>query len=279
MKRNNRVFKIAAIQMISFNDKKVNLEKAKSFIERAVREKAKVIVLPEHFNFSGKDEEKRQNAEPIPGPTINQLAELAKKFKIYLVCGSILEKVEQKDKHVFYNTSVFLSPEGKILAKYRKLHLFDVILPDGSCHRESDIVTPGNHITIAKTPLAIFGFTICYDLRFPELYRKLCEKGAQIVFIPSAFTLQTGKDHWEPLIRARAIENQFYIVAPNQFGQDQEGKKCWGKSMIVDPWGIVLSKATERETVIFGEVDLDYQEKIRRNMPCLSHKRQDLFVF
>lgn len=274
-----KAFKLAAIQMNSENDKRVNLEKASKFIGKAAQEKASIVALPEMFYFSGKAEEKKENAETVPGPTINFLAEIARELNIYLLCGSILEKVEEKDKEVFYNSSVFLNPEGKIIAKYRKIHLFDVKLPDGSSRQESKVVTGGARVVEINTPLAHFGFSICYDIRFPELYRRLVREGTQIVFVPSAFTLQTGKDHWEILVRARAIENQLYIVAPDQIGEDNYGRKSWGKSMIVDPWGTPLAKASEKEGIILAEVDLSYQKRIKENLPCLSHRREDIFDF
>lgn len=275
----SKKFKVAAIQMTSINDKEVNLKKAESFIALAGEEGAKIVALPEMFNFSGRIKEKKENAESIPGPTIDWLKKLARKFTIYLLCGSILEESKEEGKRIFYNTSVFLNPRGQIIARYRKLHLFDVTLPDNSSLRESELITTGDTVVQVETPVALFGLSICYDIRFPELYRRLAKKGVQVVFIPSAFTLQTGKDHWETLVRARAIENQFYVIAPAQIGKDFEGKRCWGKSMIVDPWGIPLAKAPEKETVIFSEVDLSYQKKIREDMPSLSHTREDLFRF
>lgn len=259
--------------MTSVGNKEANLKKAERFICLAAQEKAEIIALPEMFNFSGKVKEKKENAEPISGPTINRLKELARRFKIYLLCGSILEK----DRRLFYNTSVFLNPAGEIIAKYRKMHLFDVNLADGSSWRESELIAPGDEVIQVATSKAIFGFSICYDLRFPELYRRLAKKGVQLVFIPSAFTLETGKDHWETLVRARSIENQFYIVAPNQIGRDSQGRSYWGKSMIVDPWGTVLAIAPEKESVIFAEIDLSQQKIIRKNLPSLSHMRKDLF--
>ncbi|MBE0478042.1 carbon-nitrogen hydrolase family protein, partial [Candidatus Aerophobetes bacterium] len=258
----------------SVNDKEANLKKAEEFIQVAAGAEAKVVALPEMFNFSGKMEEKKENAEPIPGKSINRLSELARKLNIYLLCGSILEK---SDEELFYNTSIFLNPAGKIIAKYRKIHLFDVTLPDGSCRDESKLVSGGDEVVQVKTPIASFGLSICYDVRFPELYRRLAKKEAQIVFIPSAFTLETGKDHWEVLVRARAIENQFYIVAPDQIGEDIYKRRSWGKSMIVDPWGTVLAVASEKEMVIFAEIDISYQQKIRENIPSLSHVRDDIF--
>jgi len=263
--------------MNSINKKKINLEKAEQFICLAAQGGAKIVALPEMFSFFGEIKEKEENAEPIPGPTIDCLKKLAKKFRIYLLCGSILEKPEREDKKLFYNTSVFLNPQGEIIARYRKMHLFDVNLPDGSSWQESELITPGDETVQIATSEAIFGLSICYDLRFPELYRKLAKGGVQIVFIPSAFTLETGKDHWETLVRARAIENQFYVIAPNQVGRDSLGRSYWGKSMVVDPWGIVLAKASEGETMIFAQIDLSYQQKIRENLPSLLHIRKEFF--
>lgn len=267
------MLKVAAIQMSSSSDKEASLRKTERLISLAAREKAEVIALPEMFNSSGTIEKKKQNAESIPGPTIERLRKLAREFRTYLLCGSILEK----DKGLFYNTSIFLDPQGETIAKYRKIHLFDVTLLDGSFWRESELITAGNEVVKAATSEAVFGFSICYDLRFPELYRELAKRGVQIVFVPSAFTLETGKDHWETLVRARSIENQFYIIAPNQIGRDCQGRCYWGKSMIVDSWGTVLGKAPEKECVIIAEVDLSLQEKIRKNLPSLSHSRADLF--
>ena len=267
------ILKVAAVQMSSNNKKEDCLKKAERFVFLAAEGGAKVIALPEMFNFSGTVKEKKENSEPIPGPTINRLKELAKRFGIYLLCGSILEE----DKGLFYNTSIFLSPKGETIAKYRKIHLFDVTLPDCSYWRESELITAGDEVIKVATSTAIFGFSICYDLRFPELYRKLAKGGTQIVFTPSAFTLETGKDHWETLVRARSIENQFYVIAPDQIGRDSEGRNYWGKSMIVDPWGTVLARAPEKECVIFAEIDLSLQEAIRKNLPSFSHIRGDLF--
>lgn len=277
MNTDEKRFKVAAIQMTSVNHKETNLKKAEGFISLAAKEGAKVVALPEMFNFSGALKEKRVNAESIPGPTINRLSRMAKNLRIYLLGGSILEKSNDKDNELFYNTSVFFNPQGKIIARYRKLHLFDVTLPDDSWRRESELITPGDEVIQIATPLTTFGLSICYDLRFPELYRRLAQKGTQVVFIPSAFTLETGKDHWKTLLRARAIENQFYVIAPDQIGPDLQGQRCWGKSMIVDPWGTILAQAPEKETIIYAPIDLSYQQKIRETLPCLSHRRDDLF--
>jgi len=271
-------FKVAAIQMTSTKNKKINLEKARNFIQKAAEENAKVTVLPEMFNFTGGIQEKKENAEKIPGPTIDFLREIARNKGIYILCGSILEVAEEKEEKL-YNTSVFLDEKGDIIAIYRKIHLFNVSLPDGSKFEEGKLTAPGREIVLADTSICRFGLSICYDLRFPELYRRLAKKGARVIFAPSAFTLQTGKDHWETLVRARAIENQVYLIAANQIGDDTFSKRSWGKSMIVDPWGTVLSKAPDRETVIFANIDLSYQEKIRKDFPSLSHMREDIFTF
>jgi len=267
--------KIAAIQINSGDNKEKNIAKAKEFIDEAAKEGAGVIALPEMFNFLGPDREKLSQAETIPGPTIQCMMDKAAEHKTYLLCGSILEKSE--DSKRAFNTSVFLNPQGAIIAKYRKIHLFDIKIEGESLYRESATIKPGTGVVTANTDFAKLGLSICYDLRFPELYRKLATRGAQIIFIPAAFTLQTGKDHWEPLIRARAIENQVYIIAPAQTGSHPPGEKCYGKSMIVDPWGIVLAKASDKEMVIYSEIDLLYQNKVRKELPSLSHIRKDIF--
>lgn len=283
MRNGNATFTVAAIQMNSINDKKANLQKAEAFIILSAEQGAKIVALPEMFNFSGEISEKKENAESIPGQTINYLRELARKLDIYILCGSILEKSqnsqENNGRELFYNTSVFLNPRGSLIAIYRKIHLFGIVLADGSRREESRLVTPGDEVVQVQDSLASFGFSICYDIRFPELYRKMAKRGVEIIFIPSAFLLQTGKDHWEVLVRARAIENQIYVVAPDQIGEGLHGKASWGKSMIVDPWGTVLAKATEKEMVIFAEIDLSYQKEIRKSMPCLTNARDDLFNF
>ncbi len=268
------VLKVAAVQMSSTANKEDCLKRAERFVLLAAEGGAEVVALPEMFNFSGTIEEKKVNSETIPGPTINRFKELARRHRIYLLCGSILEK----DRELFYNTSIFLDQQGQTIAKYRKIHLFDVTLANGYSQRESELITAGNEVVKVVTSMATFGLTICYDLRFPELYRRLAEEGVQIVFLPSAFTLETGKDHWETLVRARSIENQFYVIAPNQIGSDLQGRRDWGKSMVVDPWGTVLTKAPEKESVIFAEIDLSFQETIRKNLPSLSHIRKDLWI-
>lgn len=267
---------VAAIQMNSQENKELNVLKAERFIDEAVERGATLVGLPEYFNFLGSDKERLAQAEPIPGPTIERLATKAQSYGIYLHCGSIPEKGERADK--VYNTNVLLNPQGEIIAKYRKIHLFDIALAGQPSYQESATIQAGEEAVIVETDFAPIGLSICYDLRFPELYRRLAVQGAKIIFIPAAFTLYTGKDHWEVLIRARAIENQAYVIAPAQVGTHGGGKRaCYGKSMIVDPWGTVLAKAPDKEGVIVADLDLDYLEKLRKELPSLTNRAARLF--
>ncbi len=268
---------VAAVQMNSREDKETNVLKAEKLIDEAATKGAEVVALPEYFNFLGPDKEKISQAEEIPGPTIERLMDKATQHKIYILCGSILEKGTEPNKA--FNTSVLINPQGEIIAKYRKIHLFDVKIKEGVIYQESATIQRGEEIVTADTELVKFGLSICYDLRFPELYRKLTFNGAQVIFVPAAFTLYTGKDHWESLIRARAIENQVYIIAPAQIGFHLPDKQCYGKSMVVDPWGIVIAKASDREMVILAELDFSYQNKIKKELPSLLHVRKNLFTF
>jgi predicted amidohydrolase len=172
-----------------------------------------------------------------------------------------------------YNTSQLFGPNGKVLASYRKIHLFDVDLTDGVSTRESDTREFGDTVVVANTELCAMGLTICYDLRFPELYRRLVHQGAQLIFVPSAFTAYTGKAHWEPLLRARAIENQVYVVAANQFGKNPKSFETYGHSLIVDPWGKVIAECPDGPGVVSADIDLDYLAQIRRELPALSHRK------
>jgi len=266
---------IAVVQMNSQEDKKKNLQKAEKLIDEAASKGTKVVALPEMFNFLGPGKELSSQAENIPGPTIERMSNKAMQYKIYILCGSISEKSTEFDKP--FNTSVLIDPQGEIIARYRKIHLFNLEIKEDPLYKESTFIQSGREIVNIDTKLTKFGLSICYDLRFPELYRKLTFNGARVILIPAAFTLHTGKDHWESLIRARAIENQVYIIAPNQIGSHLPGKQCYGKSMIVDPWGIVMSKASDKEMVIYAELDLSYQDEIRKELPSLLNRRKDIF--
>jgi predicted amidohydrolase len=196
---------------------------------------------------------------------------LARELKIHLLAGSITEHAPGQAKN--YNTSVLISPKGEYLAVYRKIHLFDVDLPGRVTMRESDAKLAGSEVVSAETAQGIVGLSVCYDLRFPELYRRLAFAGARILTIPSAFTFPTGEAHWDVLIRARAIENQCYVIAPAQFGPNVHGFSDYGNSMIVDPWGRVLARAADMEGVVVAPIDLDYLERVRRELPSLAHAR------
>lgn len=264
-----RKFSVAAVQMRASEEKAANIAEAEKWIRKAAAQGAGVIALPEVFVWRGARKEEAQVAEPIPGPTSARLADLARELSVYILGGSILEQIPDGDNA--YNTSLLFSPEGRVLAKYRKIHLFDVDLKEGGSIRESDTRARGDAVVVAETELCAMGLSICYDLRFPELYRKMAAQGAQLIFVPSAFTAYTGKAHWEPLLRARAIENLSYVVAPAQFGKHPKSFETYGHSMIIDPWGKILAELLDGPGVVMAEVDLDYLARARAELPCLEH--------
>jgi predicted amidohydrolase len=261
----------AAIQMNAGPDKAANLERAERLVRVGAARGANLVALPEVFNWRGKRNEQAGAAETLDGQTITLMSQLARELQIHIVAGSITEHVEGDAR--CYNTSALIGPDGGRIATYRKIHLFDVDLPGRVTVRESDAKLAGAEVVTAATPLGAIGLSICYDLRFPELYRRLTFAGAQIIAIPSAFTFPTGEAHWEPLLRARAIENQAYVIAPAQFGPNIYGYSDYGNSMIVDPWGRVLARAADQEGVVVAPIDLEYQERVRRELPALKHAR------
>ena len=210
-------------------------------------------------------------AEAIPGATSEFLSRLARELGIYLLGGSILEEIPASPKA--YNTSLLFDPSGKLLASYRKIHLFDVDLANGVSLRESETRAHGGDVVVAPTSLGTMGLSVCYDLRFPELYRRLADKGAHLIFVPSAFTAFTGQAHWETLLRARAIENQVYVIAPDQFGKSPNSFETYGHSMIVDPWGKILGELFDGPGIVMAEIDLDYLAKVRTELPALDHRK------
>jgi len=264
-------FLVAAVQMLASEDKAANLREAERWVRQAAADGARVVVLPEVFIWRGQKNLERSCAEPIPGTTSTAMAELARELGLYLLAGSILEAIPASDKA--YNTSLLFDPSGALLASYRKIHLFDVDLANGDSLRESDTRAHGIKVVVAQTPLGTLGLSICYDLRFPELYRGHADRGADLIFVPSAFTAFTGKAHWETLLRARAIENQVYIIAADQFGKSAKSVECHGHSMIVDPWGKIVAHLADGPGVITAEVDCDYLAKVRAQLPALQHRR------
>jgi predicted amidohydrolase len=262
--------RVAIVQMNSQDDKAANVEAAMSGIERAARDGARLVSLPEVWTYLGPSEGNAVAAETIPGPLTDQLAAKARDLGIYLHAGSIYERVEGEDR--LSNTTVVFDSQGEISGTYRKIHMFDVDLEEDTSYRESDTVMPGDEIVTVEVDGVTVGLTICYDLRFPELFRILTLKGADVIMTPAAFTLATGRDHWEPLIRARAIENQVFMVAGGQVGKHPPGQWCYGRSMIVDPWGVVVAQASDAPTVITATLDLAQLERVRRQVPSVANR-------
>lgn len=263
--------KMAVIQMNIVSDVATNLETAKALMTRAVEEEgADWLLLPEHFQWAGGSvADRKASAEYLgEGPAYQMCASFARQQGVFVHAGSIYEKLANNDR--IFNTTIAFDRAGHELARYRKIHLFDVVTPDGTSYKESDTVASGDEVVTYVADGITIGCSICYDVRFPELYRKLVEKGAQVIALPAAFTLQTGKDHWEPLIRARAIETQTYLAASASFGMvAYEGRQHWtyGHSMIVDPWGHVVARASDRSGYVVHRFDPDVLEQVRRGIP------------
>ena len=260
----------AVVQMSSGAEIEANYAAAADLIAQAVGQGARLVVLPELFNRIGPWSEMLAGAEPIPGPTSGWLAEQARRHKIVLVGGSICEAAGAGKA---YNTSLLLGPDGTLLAAYRKLHLFDVDLPGQVTYCESAWLAAGDRTIVADTPCGRLGMAICYDLRFSRLFDALATAGADALVIPSAFTAATGRDHWEILIRARAIECQAFVLAANQHGQHTPQFATWGHSAIVDPWGRVLAQANENDGVAVAALDFGELRAIRARLPALVHRR------
>jgi predicted amidohydrolase len=259
-----------AVQLNSNENKDRNLEVAGSLVRGAAKAGAELIVLPEKFNVLGTAEQMRAGAEALEGETLSWASSLGRELGVWLVAGSIVERLEGEEK--LRNTSVLLSPSGEVDAVYRKFHMFDVEVA-GITYWESETEAPGAEIEVGDAGGLMLGLAICYDLRFPELFRILALRGARAVARPSAFTLHTGKYHWEVLVRARAIENQVFMVAAGQIGKHPPGHESYGRSMIVDPWGLTLAVAPDEESYIVAELDLSRQERIREKLPSLANRR------
>jgi predicted amidohydrolase len=263
--------RVAAVQLNSTADLPANLASADRLTRDAAADGARLIVLPEKWTAIGTDEQSRAAAQTLDGPAIAWARATARELGVDLVAGSILERVPGQVK--LANTSVHVDPEGELRATYRKLHMFDVEVA-GRTYRESELEQPGEEIVVSQTADGVpLGLSICYDLRFPELYRILAVRGARVIAVPAAFTLATTRDHWETLLRARAIENQAFVIAANQFGAHPGGQRSGGRSMIVDPWGLILAQAPDREGYALAELDLERQLEIRAQLPSLANRR------
>ena len=263
--------RVAAVQLNSGADFSANLQSADRLTRAAAADGASVIVLPEKWTALGPDEELHEAGQTLDGPAISWARATARELGVDLVAGSILELVPGQDK--LANTCVHVGPDGELRAVYRKLHMFDVEVA-GRTYRESALEQPGEEIVTSETADSVcLGLSICYDLRFPELYRILAVRGARLIVVPAAFTLATTRDHWEILLRARAIENQVFVIAANQVGEHPGGYQSGGRSMVVDPWGLVLAQAADREGHAAAELDLARQLEIREQLPALANRR------
>ncbi len=263
--------RVAAVQLNSTADPAANLAVADRLTRAAAADGASLIVLPEKWTAMGSDGDLRAAAQTLDGPAIQWARSAARELGVDLLAGSIVERVEGQEK--LANTSVHVDPGGEVRAVYRKIHMFDVEV-GGRSYRESDVEEPGAEIVLSETADGVsLGLSICYDLRFPELYRILAVRGARVIALPAAFTLATTRDHWELLVRARAVENQAFLVAANQVGSHPGGHRSGGRSMIVDPWGIVLAQAPDREGHIVADLDLERQREIRAQLPALANRR------
>ena len=260
----------AAVQLNSTSEYDRNLRVAERLVRAAAADGARLIVLPEKWTVLGSGDAIRASAEPLDGPALSAAAGWARELGVFLVAGSVPEVVPDREK--LANTSVIFGPDGESLALYRKIHMFDVEVGDVT-YRESEIEQAGDRIELADADGMSVGLTICYDLRFPELYRILALRGARVITVPSAFTERTGRDHWEVLIRARAIENQVFIVAAGQIGEAPPDYRSYGRSMIADPWGVILAQAPDTECFVAADLDFEGQDRVRERLPSLRHRR------
>jgi predicted amidohydrolase len=296
---------VAAIQLTSTDDVTRNLETSARLVAEAAASGAKLIGLPENFAYLGSDRDHRLSiAERLqrpgapgtgtPGPILTAMQRAARQAEAWLLLGGFPEmgddplpsspgqpssgqpssaQLTSGQPKRIRNTSVLLSPSGEIAALYRKIHLFDVDVPGGLRFRESEAIEPGADVVVADLPWGGLGLTICYDLRFPEIYRAIADRGARLCAVPAAFTLETGKDHWHVLLRARAIENQLFVLAPAQRGLHGGQRRSYGHALVVDPWGVVIAECGDHEGFALAQLDFDYQDQVRQNLPCLSHRR------
>lgn len=268
--------RVVTCQTNSQGDKATNIETAMRLLDAAAAQGADLAVLPEYVEYMGDDAGALEAAETVPGPTSNQFAAKARALNMNVLVGSIRAKVDGDSRCA--NTSLLINRKGELVSSYRKIHLYDVDLPGRVYYKESDTVACGDKVVTSEIDGIKVGLSICYDVRFPELFRLQTLAGARILFVPAAFTLFTGRDHWELLLRARAVENQCYVVAAGQVGSYLPGKACNGRSMIIDPWGTVIACASDTVGTAVADLDFAYQDKIRAELPSLLNRRADVYA-
>lgn len=267
--------RVGLVQINSQEDKERNIDRALELAADAVERGAGLIALPECVSYLGRRDGQADSAEPIPGPTSERFAAFARANGVYFLGGSVYERSNQPG--MSYNTSVLYDRSGGIAAIYRKIHLFDIDITGNVSANESAMILPGNEVVTTEIDGYTAGMTICYDVRFPELYRLLAVAGAELFFVPAAFTMFTGKDHWHALLRARAIENQAFVIAPAQVGPHPPDGQCYGHSLVVDPWGTVLADAPNVECAVVADLDFEYLRKVRRQVPSLANRRPSAY--
>jgi predicted amidohydrolase len=266
---------VALVQLDATDDVGANIAAAVALADEAAAGGARLVALPEYLQYRGPDESFRASARPIPGPHTDPFADVARRRGAWILVGSTAETSGDLERP--YNTSTLIAPDGSIAAIYRKIHLFDVAVDDGPSDTESARVTPGDRLVTADVDGVTLGLTICYDLRFPELYRALALAGAQVLTVPANFTERTGRDHWEVLLRARAIENGAYVLAPSQIG-GPPGQPAYGHAMVIDPWGIVIAQAPDRVGIVRADIDTDRVTAVRRQIPALANRRPGAYA-
>jgi deaminated glutathione amidase len=270
----SELLRVAAVQLSCQENVEENLRAAAAQVRAAAERGARLIVLPENFAYLGPEPGKRRHAErlgDLDAPIQRAVTELARETAATVVAGGFPERSPDPDRP--FNTCAVFAPDGRILGAYRKIHLFDVELPDGTALRESVATSAGGEPVVVKVDRHKIGLSVCYDLRFPELYRALVDRGAEVLLVPAAFTLQTGKDHWHVLLRARAIESQCWVIAAAQWGRHAEGRASYGHALIADPWGTVVADCSDGVGIAVADVDRSITERIRRSLPCLAHRK------
>ena len=274
MGRVYRRWQVAAIQLTATVDVRRNVARAIALVRKAAAGGARLIALPENFAYLRAEGSPVDFKQPLDGELVSSFRDEARCLRRYLLLGSIPETIRGSRR--IYNTSLLIGPDGELLAVYRKMHLFDINVRGRAVLQESRTVAPGKRPVVVDTPLGRLGLSICYDLRFPELYRRMALDGSELIFVPAAFTAYTGPHHWLPLLRARAIENQSWIVAPGQVGRHSAKRESHGETVVIDPWGRVVARKRKGEGVVHAEIDRSLTTRVRRGLPCLDHARREL---